>query len=50
LGQFYTISTPKLEDYETKPAFEYQKKWPRKKGKSPIGNARKCHFCLHRIE
>jgi len=50
LGQFYTISTPKLEDYETRPAFEYQKKWPRKKGKSPIGNARKCHFCLHRIE
>ena len=50
LGQFYTISTPKLEDYETRPAFEYQKRWPRKKGKSPIGNARKCHFCLHRIE
>lgn len=49
-GAFYTDKTPKLQDYETRPAFEYEKKWPRQKGKSPIGNARKCHFCLHRIE
>ncbi len=49
-GKFYTDKTPKLQDYETRPAFEYKKEWPREKGKSPIGNARKCHFCIHRIE
>ena len=49
-GQFYTDKTPSLQDYEMRPAYEYKKEWPRKKGKSPIGNARKCHFCIHRIE
>ncbi len=49
-GQYYTKSTPRLESYETRPAFEYKKEWPRVNGKSPIGNARKCHFCIHRIE
>jgi len=49
-GQYYTKGTPKLESYETRPAFEYKKEWPRVNGKSPIGNARKCHFCIHRIE
>ena len=38
-------------DYETRPNFEYSKEWPRKPGshESPIGNARKCTFCLHRV-
>lgn len=49
-GQFYTDKTPRLEAYETRPTFEYKKEWPRRKGVSPIGNARKCHFCIHRIE
>jgi len=49
-GQFYTDKTPRLQDYEMRSAYEYKKDWPRKKGKSPIGNARKCHFCIHRIE
>lgn len=49
-GEFYTRGTPSLEKYEKRPNFEYHKKWPRKKGSSPIGNARKCHFCIHRIE
>lgn len=49
-GKFYTDKTPNLQNYETRPAFEYKKEWPRQKGKSPIGNARKCHFCIHRIE
>jgi molybdopterin-containing oxidoreductase family iron-sulfur binding subunit len=37
--------------YETRPNYEYSKDWVRKPGteKSPIGNARKCTFCLHRI-
>lgn len=49
-GEAYTDGTPKVQDYELRPAFEYKKSWPRKKGTSPIGNARKCHFCIHRIE
>lgn len=36
--------------YEQKPNFEYAKSWERKGHASPIGNARKCHFCLHRLE
>ncbi len=49
-GEEYTEGTPKVEEYESRPSFEYKKKWPRKHGVSPIGNARKCHFCIHRIE
>ncbi|MFH1876088.1 MAG: 4Fe-4S dicluster domain-containing protein [Candidatus Omnitrophota bacterium] len=49
-GQFYTKDTPAIQAYELRPAFEYKKEWPRIKGQSPIGNARKCHFCIHRIE
>ena len=29
---------------------EYGKEWVREDHKSPEGNARKCHFCLHRLE
>ena len=38
--------------YETRPNFEYGKEWRREPGghASPIGNARKCQFCLHRLE
>ena len=50
-GEFYGRGTPEIMDYETRPNYEYSRKWARKPGtgKSPIGNARKCHFCLHRI-
>lgn len=38
--------------YQTRETFEYGKAWQRKLGahSSPKGNARKCQFCLHRIE
>jgi Fe-S-cluster-containing dehydrogenase component len=36
-----------LEDL---PNFEYGKAQPRRRERSPIGNVRKCHFCLHRVE
>jgi len=36
--------------YERLPMFEYQEARPREEGQSPVGNARKCHFCLHRIK
>ncbi|MDT8305601.1 MAG: 4Fe-4S dicluster domain-containing protein [Anaerolineae bacterium] len=36
--------------YELAAAHEYGEEWPRDEGRSPVGNARKCHFCLHRLE
>ncbi|NOY82929.1 MAG: 4Fe-4S dicluster domain-containing protein [Kiritimatiellaeota bacterium] len=38
--------------YEHRATFEYGKSRRREHGKerSPMGNARKCHFCLHRVE
>jgi len=35
---------------ESLPAFEYGRARRRRREKSPIGNVRKCHFCIHRIE
>jgi Fe-S-cluster-containing dehydrogenase component len=32
------------------PTHEYGKAWQREDHRSPEGNARKCHFCLHRLE
>ncbi|GAB7028385.1 4Fe-4S dicluster domain-containing protein [Geotalea toluenoxydans] len=48
-GSYHTAGTPQLQVYETLPSFEYGKKWPRKGKDQPIGNARKCHFCIHRL-
>jgi len=36
--------------WERQPSNEYAKNWDRKDHGSPVGNARKCHFCLHRLE
>jgi Fe-S-cluster-containing dehydrogenase component len=61
-GEWYTSGLPESEgtilggkkcadSYERYPTPEYGKEWPdRKRGSSPIGNARKCHFCIHRLE
>lgn len=51
-GDFHGRGTPEIMPYEKRPAFEYDKEWPRsrKTDSSPMGNARKCHFCLHRID
>ncbi len=60
-GEWYTRNTPELKGslvgreasaagYENLPASEYGKKWPeRSRRGSPVGNARKCHFCVHRL-
>ncbi|HHJ06481.1 MAG TPA: 4Fe-4S dicluster domain-containing protein [Anaerolineae bacterium] len=48
LGHTYSEGTPEQMAYELEPAFEYGHDWPRDNG-SPIGNVRKCHFCLHRL-
>jgi molybdopterin-containing oxidoreductase family iron-sulfur binding subunit len=38
------------DDYERAANYEYGKEWKRSgKLESPVGNARKCHFCLHRV-
>lgn len=36
--------------WEVLPNHEYLKSWDRADHGSPQGNARKCHFCLHRLE
>ena len=48
-GEYYTKKTPEIQPYELLPNNEYGKVWDRKNG-SPKGNARKCHFCLHRLD
>lgn len=58
-GLTYTEGTPiadglilgreQAEDYERIPNFEYGEPRGRHGHDSPIGNARKCHFCLHRV-
>jgi Fe-S-cluster-containing dehydrogenase component len=59
-GYTYTESTPvaegkvvgraSAEEYERAAAFEYGEEQSRTNLKaSPVGNVRKCHFCLHRL-
>ncbi len=50
-GEFYGDGTPAVMAYETRPNYEYSEQWKRvpDSEESPIGNARKCHFCLHRV-
>jgi len=58
-GHYYSADAPdqgiylgkeNARKYEKAIIYDYGKEWPRKKDESPIGNARKCHFCLHRVE
>ncbi len=56
-GEYYTGNLPSdksilggNQPYESGPSFEYHQKRMRKGHSSPIGNARKCHFCIHRVE
>lgn len=59
-GATYTKGTPVgtglvlgrqgAAEYELASNFEYGQPWSRHDEASPIGNTRKCHFCLHRIE
>ncbi|MHB1618420.1 MAG: 4Fe-4S dicluster domain-containing protein [Sulfuricella sp.] len=39
-----------LKPYETLPSHEYGVDRVRSRDSSPVGNARKCHFCIYRIE
>ena len=61
-GFTYTENTPvaaglvvgqqTADDYERASNFEYGRGYDRPEGRlaSPIGNARKCHFCQHRVK
>lgn len=49
-GALYTEGTPRAQEYETAPTWEYGKAWARQKGQPPAGKARKCHFCVHRLK
>lgn len=59
-NEFYTAEVSGVADtlvggdtagrYERLPMFEYGDARPREEGRSPVGNARKCHFCLHRVK
>jgi molybdopterin-containing oxidoreductase family iron-sulfur binding subunit len=48
-GGMHGDGTPAIQKYEQMPSYEYQKKWLRSGKNTPVGNARKCHFCLHRL-
>ncbi|MFZ5823934.1 MAG: 4Fe-4S dicluster domain-containing protein [Bacillota bacterium] len=48
-GENYTDDTPAFQPYEELASFEYGVARSRKDDASPVGNARKCHFCLHRL-
>jgi len=48
-GEFYTDDTPQRQAYEETATPEYGKSWNRADDGSPVGNARKCQFCLHRL-
>lgn len=50
-GEFYTEHSPGgTQPYEKAESPEYLRGFSRESHGSPIGNARKCHFCLHRLE
>lgn len=59
-GGFYTDGTAQAAGmvvgrdgaagYERASNFEYAVGWSRAGGGSPVGNARKCQFCYHRLE
>ena len=39
-----------IQPYDTVPSQEYGRVWKRDRDNSPIGNARKCTFCVHRLD
>jgi Fe-S-cluster-containing dehydrogenase component len=49
-GDKYTEDTPEVQAYENSPSPEYGKEWTRDGEGSTVGNARKCQFCIHRLD
>ncbi len=48
-GEDYTDGTPEKQPYEEATSPEYGREWRRNGSSSPVGNARKCQFCIHRL-
>ncbi|MGC8484093.1 MAG: 4Fe-4S dicluster domain-containing protein [Candidatus Baltobacteraceae bacterium] len=51
-GKADALSLDEAHSYEAEPNFEYGELWSRADGvvpESPVGNARKCQFCVHRL-
>jgi len=49
-GSNHSDGTPAAQPYEAAASFEYGKKRQRNGKNQPVGNARKCHFCVHRLQ
>ncbi len=51
-GDFFTrdVGLSPDQPYEQRDTFEYHERRNRSRHESPVGNARKCSFCVHRIE
>jgi Fe-S-cluster-containing dehydrogenase component len=49
-GEDYSDGTPAKQPYEESPSPEYGREWERNGSGSPVGNARKCQFCIHRLD
>ncbi|MDP3314007.1 4Fe-4S dicluster domain-containing protein [Lutibacter sp.] len=50
-GENYCDETPSVQPYELLPTMEYGKDWTREgKYSATEGSARKCSFCLHRLD
>lgn len=49
-GEDYSDGTPAKQPYEESPSPEYGREWDRNGSGSPVGNARKCQFCIHRLD
>lgn len=49
-GANAAVAGAAVNTWETRPNLELGKSWDRTNHASPTGNARKCHFCLHRLE
>lgn len=49
-GRFFTEGTPQVQAYERRTFTEYQNTMHRNALGLAVGAARKCHFCVHRLE
>ncbi len=49
-GEDYSDGTPAQQPYEEAASPEYGREWRRDGSGSPVGNARKCQFCIHRLD
>lgn len=48
-GAYYNDTAPAVQAYEKRNTFEYGKVWNRENSNLPVGVARKCSFCVHRL-